>query len=81
MKKGLVTVFIVLGILVAGLLIWAFCFGDGFNDIYKAFATQINNIWHGLTGGDDNLMNTDTDIFGNAQNVAAAGNEAGVDLE
>ena len=82
MKKGLITVFIVLGILVAGLCIWAFAFGEGFNGIYKAFATQVNNIWHGLTGDDnaDVFENvSDTEIFGNAQDVNAAAGEAGVD--
>lgn len=82
MKKGLITVFIVLGILVAGLCIWAFCFGEGFNSIYNAFAHQVNNIWRGLTGGegdDANILNEDTEIFGGAQNVDAAGDAAGVD--
>ena len=77
MKKGLVTVFIVLGILVAGLLIWAFVFGDGFNGIFKAFATQINNVWQGLTGDDSaEIFNADTDIFGEDHNVADAQNTA-----
>lgn len=79
MKKGLITVFIVLGILVAGLCIWAFAFGDGFNGIFNAFATQVNNIWRGLTGGDDGVFDEDTKIFGEAQDVADAGAAAGVD--
>ena len=81
MKKGLITVFIVLGILVAGLCIWAFAFGEGFNGIFNAFATQVNNVWRGLTGGgeEDNIFNEDTEIFGGAQNVSDAGAEAGVD--
>lgn len=80
MKKGLITVFIVLGILVAGLCIWAFAFGDGFNGIFNAFATQVNNIWHGLTGDDNaDVFDTDTKIFGEAQDVGAAGEAAGVD--
>lgn len=73
MKKGLVTVFVVLGILVAGLLIWAFAFGNGFNGIFKAFATQINNVWQGLTGDDNaQVFDADTDIFGDNHNVADA---------
>lgn len=82
MKKGLITVFIVLGILVAGLCIWAFCFGDGFNSIFQGFAHQINNIWRGLTGGkgdDANILDENTEIFGEAQDVADAGAAAGVD--
>ena len=79
MKKGLITVFVVLGILVAGLCIWAFAFGDGFNGIFNAFADQINNVWRGLTGDKDaELFSSDTEIFGNAQNVGAAGDAAGV---
>lgn len=78
MKKGLITVFIVLGILVAGLCIWAFCFGEGFNDIFSAFAHQVNGIWRALTGGNDNVFDEKTEIFGDAQNVSAAAGEAGV---
>lgn len=73
MKKGLVTVFIVLGILVAGLLIWAFVFGDGFNSIYNAFATQINNVWENLTGSRDLLPEgEDAKIFGEGNNMEDA---------
>ena len=82
MKKGLIRVFIVLGILVAGLCIWAFAFGPdgGFNGIFKAFAEQVNNVWRGLTGDKDaEMFSSDTEIFGNAQNVGAAGEAAGVD--
>lgn len=76
MKKGLVTVFVVLGILVAGLLIWAFCFSEegGFNGIFKAFAIQINNVWNGLTGdpSGDGLFDVNQNIFGENNNVADA---------
>ncbi len=57
MKKGIVTVFIVIGILVLGLIIWAVVFNGGFQQAFEAVANTINGIWGGLVGDDSQLVN------------------------
>ena len=50
MKKGLVTVFVIIGILVLGLTIWAVVFNGGFQQAFDAVGNTINGIWGGITG-------------------------------
>lgn len=50
MKKGLVTVFVIIGILVLGLIIWAVVFNGGFQQAFDSIGNTINGIWGGITG-------------------------------
>lgn len=50
MNKTIVKVFIILGILVLALLIWAFVFGNGLSTIFNAVIDPINGIYWSITG-------------------------------
>lgn len=50
MNKTIVKVFVILGILVLALLIWAFVFGNGLETIFNAIIEPINNIYRAMTG-------------------------------
>lgn len=50
MNKTIVKVFIILGILVLALLIWAFVFGNGLETIFNAVIAPINGIYQAMTG-------------------------------
>lgn len=57
MKKTIITVFIILGILVLALLVWAFVFnGGGLQTIMNGVIQPINNIYKKMTGGSGNLI-------------------------
>lgn len=57
MKKTIITVFIILGILVLALLIWAFVFnGGGLPAIMNGVIRPINTIYQNMTGGSDSLI-------------------------
>lgn len=51
MNKTIVKVFVILGILVLALLVWAFVFGNGLETIFNAIIEPINNIYRAMTGG------------------------------
>lgn len=51
MNKTIVKVFVILGILVLALLIWAFVFGNGLASIFNAIITPINSIYSTIVGG------------------------------
>lgn len=50
MNKTIVKVFVILGILVLALLVWAFVFGNGLSTIFNAVIDPINNIYWAITG-------------------------------
>lgn len=50
MNKTIVKVFVILGILVLALLIWAFVFGNGLSTIFNAIITPINDIYSAIVG-------------------------------
>ena len=50
MNKTIVKVFIILGVLVLALLIWAFVFGNGLSTIFNAVIDPINGIYQAMTG-------------------------------
>lgn len=52
MNKTIVKVFVILGILVLALLVWAFVFGNGLETIFNAIIEPINNIYRAMTGGE-----------------------------
>ena len=55
MKKGIVTVFIILGILVLGVLIWALVFNGGLaENAMNAIADPINNMYSNMVGDEGN---------------------------
>ena len=78
MNKTIVKVFVILGILVLALLIWAFVFGNGLSSIFNAIIEPINNIYRAMTGGkadaslipewkvatQKNVLNASTQAFG-----------------
>ena len=50
MNKTIVKVFVIIGILVLALLVWALVFGGGLSTVYSAVVSQINKVWQGVTG-------------------------------
>ena len=57
MKKGIVTVFIILGILVLGVIIWGLVFNKGLlNNGLNAIIKPINDIFTNMTGGSEALI-------------------------
>lgn len=50
MNKTIVKVFVILGILVLALLIWAFVFGNGLASIFNAVIAPINSIYSAIVG-------------------------------
>ena len=76
MNKTIIKVFIILGILVLALLIWAFVFGNGLQTIYNAVITPINAIYRSMMGGTtDSLLPAWTTITANT--VAGASSKNG----
>lgn len=63
MKKGIVTVFIILGILVLGVIIWGVIFNGGLaENAANAVANPINDIYGNMVGDDNaNLINGGAD--------------------
>lgn len=51
MNKTIVKVFVILGILVLALLVWAFVFGNGLETIFNAIIAPINGIYRDMIGG------------------------------
>lgn len=74
MKKGIITVFIILGILVLALLIWGAVFNNGgLNTALNAICTPINDIYKAMTGSENNLIDigqSDADEDGNGNLTA-----------
>lgn len=76
MKKTIITVFIILGILVLALLIWAFVFnGGGLPAIMNGIIKPINSIYMSMTGGSDSLIPEWNQ--GSANDISEANNNAG----
>lgn len=75
MNKTIVKVFVILGILVLALLIWAFVFGNGLSSIFNAVIAPINSIYQGMTGNKNSSLipqwNVDTQ-----KNVSNASTQA-----
>lgn len=68
MKKGIVTVFIILGILVLGVIIWGVVFNGGLaENAMNAIANPINDMYGNMIGDNNaNIINggaTDGDGF------------------
>lgn len=75
MNKTIVKVFIILGILVLALLIWAFVFGNGLETIFNAVINPINSIYRGMTGGSGSLI-PEWNSSNKANNLASASSKA-----
>ena len=56
MNKTIVKVFVILGILVLALLIWAFVFGNGLSSIFNAVIAPINGVYSAIVGGNKSLI-------------------------
>ena len=63
MKKGIITVFIILGILVLGVIIWGVVFNGGLaENAMNAVANPINDMYGNMVGDDNaNLINGGAD--------------------
>ena len=57
MKKTIVNVFLVIGVLVLALLIWAVFFGNSLGTAWNAVAGQINTAWSTVVGGSEPVVN------------------------
>lgn len=77
MNKTIVKVFVILGILVLALLIWAFVFGNGLETIFNAVITPINDIYRSMTGkpATESLI-PKWDSNNKANNLASASDKA-----
>ena len=58
MKKTIVTVFLIIGVLVLGLIVWSLFFSDGgvLQSGWNAVVGQVNKTWSTLTGAADPLL-------------------------
>lgn len=58
MKKTIVTVFLIIGVLVISLLVWRLVFAKGgvLQQGWDGLAGQVNKVWARITGQDQNLM-------------------------
>ena len=58
MKKTIITVIIVIGVLVLGLLIWNAVFSDGgvLESVWDGVVGPINETWKKITGSGTNLI-------------------------
>lgn len=54
MNKTLIKIFVILGILVLCLLVWAFVFGNGFQSIWDAIRSPVNAVYKGIAGSNAN---------------------------
>lgn len=76
MNKTIVKVFVILGILVLALLVWAFVFGNGLETIFNAIIEPINNIYRAMTGGKADASLIPKWNVASQKNVASASNQA-----
>ena len=76
MNKTIVKVFVILGILVLALLIWAFVFGNGLETIFNAVINPINSIYQGITGDTSSSLIPQWNASNKANNLAAASSKA-----
>ena len=53
MNKTIVKVFLVIGILVLCLIIWAFVFGGGIANVYGSIKEQVDGVWGNIVGDPD----------------------------
>ena len=74
MNKTLIKVFVIIGILVLCLLVWAFVFGNGFKSIYDAFRTPVNAVYKGIAGSHANDLLPEWDGGAGANVENAGGN-------
>ena len=49
-------VFITIGALVLGLILWAFVFNDGVSYLWDAIRTPINTVYQGITGSSGDVL-------------------------
>lgn len=75
MNKTIVKVFVILGILVLALLVWAFVFGDGLQTIFNAIIAPINNIYQAMTGQKSQVLIPPWDVD-TQKDVANASSQA-----
>lgn len=76
MSKTIKSVFIIIGVLVLCLAVWAVFFSPGglLSEAWNGVAQQVNTGWNAVTGEDDGVMN-DWNANGNA-NVAQQADNA-----
>lgn len=77
MKKTIVTVFMIIGVLVLGLIVWALFFNDGgvLQTGWNAVADQVNTTWRKLTGDNNSQLITNWNSTGST--VQSTGNNIG----
>lgn len=75
MNKTIVKVFVILGILVLALLVWAFVFGNGLQSIFNAIIAPINGIYQAMTGQKSQSLIPQWNV-GTQKNVANASSQA-----
>lgn len=59
MNKTIVKVFVIIGILVLCLIVWALVFNGEdslINGIYESVAETINDAWKGITGSENGII-------------------------
>lgn len=58
MKKTIVTVFLIIGVLVISLLVWRLVFAEGgvLQQGWNGLSGQVNQVWKRITGQDQDLM-------------------------
>lgn len=76
MNKTIVKVFVILGILVLALLVWAFVFGNGLQSIFNAIIAPINSIYQAMTGNSASSLIPEWDSNNKANNLASASSKA-----
>lgn len=81
MKKTIITVFIIIGALVLALLVWRLVFAKGglLQSGWDGVANQVNNTWHTLTGGEEDVM-AKWQVDGSDATVNAGTNDFASDL-
>lgn len=75
MNKTIVKVFVILGILVLALLVWAFVFGNGLQSIFNAVIAPINSIYQAMTGNKNQSLIPQWNVA-SQKNVQNASNQA-----
>ena len=78
MKKTIASVFLLIGVLVLCLLIWAVFFNNSLGTAWNAVQSQINTAWNAVVGGNQQIVSEWDDVnTGGAANVTAQASSAG----
>lgn len=77
MSKTIKTVFVLIGVLVLCLVVWAVFFGNTLGTAWNAVAGAINTAWNAVVGGDEDIAGEWDSPGGNANVGEQASNAAG----